>query len=102
LRLLSDFNQAEPRPSIFTAAYRQLLAHQYNLLIPADAHVLEIGCGEGDLLNLINATDMVDIDLSSEQVNGRKHGIRCLGRGLRSDLFSLLFLPELPKNGWRL
>ena len=82
LRLLSDFYQAEPRPSIFTAAYRQLLAHQYNLLIPADAHVLEIGCGEGDLLNLINATDMVDIDLASEQVNRAKARYPLLGARL--------------------
>ena len=79
LRLLSDFYQAEPRPSFSPFA---LLAHQYNLLIPADAHVLEIGCGEGDLLNLINATDMVDIDLASEQVNRAKARYPLLGARL--------------------
>ena len=50
LKFLSEFYRAEPRPSVFTSAYRKLLAHRYNLLIPADARVLEIGCGAGDLV----------------------------------------------------
>jgi SAM-dependent methyltransferase len=69
LKFLSDFYQAEPRPSVFTSAYRQLLAHQYNLLIPAEARVLEVGCGAGDLLDLIHAKEKVGIDLSPEQIS---------------------------------
>ena len=43
----------EGAPAVHRAAarsYRGLLAHYYNLLIPADASVLEIGCGSGELL----------------------------------------------------
>ena len=58
--------------SVFTSAYRKLLAHRYNLMIPADARVLEIGCGAGHLLHLIHAKDKVGIDLSPEQVDRAK------------------------------
>src|SRR4029077_448501 len=68
LKLVSEFYQAESRPSIFTAAYRELLAHRYNLLIPEDARVLEVGCGAGDLLHRIRARDKTGVDLSPEQV----------------------------------
>ncbi|MET0361619.1 MAG: class I SAM-dependent methyltransferase, partial [Sphingobium sp.] len=68
LKLVSEFYQAESRPSIFTTAYRELLAHRYNLLIPEDARVLEVGCGAGHLLHRIRARDKVGVDLSPEQV----------------------------------
>jgi SAM-dependent methyltransferase len=68
LRLVSGFYRAEPTPSVFTSAYRKLLAHRYNLLIPEDARVLEVGCGAGELLHRIRATDKIGVDLSPEQV----------------------------------
>ena len=34
LKFLSGFYRAEQRPSVFTSAYRKLLAHRYNLIIP--------------------------------------------------------------------
>ncbi len=49
-------------------AYRRRLAHYYNLLIPADARVLEVGCGAGDLLALLHAHDVSGIDLSARRV----------------------------------
>lgn len=49
-------------------AYRRRLAHYYNLLIPADARVLEVGCGAGDLLALLHARDVSGIDLSERRV----------------------------------
>jgi SAM-dependent methyltransferase len=49
-------------------SYRRLLAHYYNLLIPADASVLEIGCGNGELLSQLKATRRTGIDLSARQV----------------------------------
>ncbi|MEY4089624.1 MAG: Undecaprenyl-phosphate 4-deoxy-4-formamido-L-arabinose transferase [Verrucomicrobiota bacterium] len=49
-------------------AYRRRLAHYYNLLIPADARVLEVGCGAGDLLALLHAHDVSGIDLSARSV----------------------------------
>ena len=72
LKFLSGFYRAETRPSVFTEAYRKLLAHRYNLLIPEDARVLEIGCGAGDLLHRIHAKDKIGIDLCSEQLNRAK------------------------------
>ena len=50
LKLVTEFYRAEPKASVFTSAYRDLLAHRYNLLIPEDARVLEVGCGAGELL----------------------------------------------------
>jgi SAM-dependent methyltransferase len=38
-----------------SVGYRAMLAHYYNLLIPSDASVLEIGCGSGELLKRIRA-----------------------------------------------
>jgi SAM-dependent methyltransferase len=48
--------------------YRSLLAHYYNLLIPADASVLEVGCGSGDLLAQLKATRKAGVDLSANQI----------------------------------
>jgi hypothetical protein len=64
LRFLSGFYRTETQPSVFTEAYRKLLAQRYNLLIPEDAQVLEIGCGAGDLLHGIRARGKIGIDLS--------------------------------------
>jgi len=49
-------------------SYRRLLAHYYNLLIPPDASVLEVGCGDGELLALICAGRKTGIDLSDTQL----------------------------------
>ena len=49
-------------------SYRRLLAHYYRLLIPSDASVLEIGCGDGELLSLIPAGKKTGIDLSERQI----------------------------------
>lgn len=52
--------------------YRRLLAHYYNLLIPADASVLEIGCGAGELLGQLHAARRVGIDLSPRQIEAAR------------------------------
>ncbi|MBW7895663.1 MAG: glycosyltransferase [Opitutaceae bacterium] len=52
--------------------YRYLLAHYYNLLIPANASVLEIGCGNGELLAGIKARRKVGVDLSARQIDAAK------------------------------
>jgi ubiquinone/menaquinone biosynthesis C-methylase UbiE len=49
-------------------AYRSLLAHYYNLLIPAGASVLEIGCGSGELLAQLRAGKKAGVDLSETQL----------------------------------
>ena len=52
-----------------SVGYRAMLAHYYNLLIPSEASVLEIGCGSGELLKRIRAKRKVGIDLSEKQVS---------------------------------
>lgn len=49
-------------------SYRRILAHYYNLMIPAGASVLEIGCGGGDLLALLHTRAVYGIDLSAAQI----------------------------------
>src|SRR6185437_6563028 len=48
--------------------YRWWLAHYYNLLIPAGASVLEIGCGNGTLLSLLRTRNVAGVDLSADQL----------------------------------
>ena len=51
-----------------STAYRQILAHYYNLLIPTSATVLEVGCADAGLLSLLNGTEKVGVDCSEEQI----------------------------------
>lgn len=69
-----------------------MLAHRYNLLVRPGDRVLEIGCGEGELLDLIRCHEKTGIDLSPEQVaRGRK---RFPGLDLRVGIGETGPLPE--------
>ena len=59
-----------PQAGLTRAArsYRRLLAHYFNLLIPPDASVLEIGCGDGELLARLKAASKTGVDLSRGQL----------------------------------
>jgi len=66
---LHTFYEAAPtEPTAGGRFYRKLLAVYYRNLIPAGASVLEIGCGAGNLLELLPNRDVVGIDLSENQV----------------------------------
>jgi SAM-dependent methyltransferase len=52
--------------------YRALLAHYYNLIIPSEASVLEIGCGAGELLAQLRAGRRVGVDLSARQIEAAR------------------------------
>jgi SAM-dependent methyltransferase len=68
-----SFYDAAPVESLGGArAYRALLAHYYNLLIPADASVLEIGCGSGDLLAQIRARRKVGVDVAQRPIEAAR------------------------------
>jgi SAM-dependent methyltransferase len=67
-RVRTFYDAAPTEPQAGARAYRACLAHYYNLLIPAQASVLEIGCGSGDLLSRIHADRKVGIDLSATQI----------------------------------
>lgn len=49
-------------------AYHEMLARCYNLQIPSDATVLEIGCGDARLLTLLHGKKHVGVDLSERQI----------------------------------
>ena len=67
-RVRAFYDAANTEPRAGARSYRALLAHYYNLLIPADASVLEIGCGSGELLSRLNATKKTGLDLSATQI----------------------------------
>src|SRR5947199_312394 len=69
LASVAAFYESAPVDSRWGArSYRKVLAHYYNLLIPPDAHVLEIGCGSGELLAQLRAAKKTGIDLSAQQI----------------------------------
>jgi SAM-dependent methyltransferase len=56
-----------PVPPLGAAArlYRREVARQLRYLIPAEASILEVGCGGGDLLALLPNRDVTGIDLAA-------------------------------------
>lgn len=69
LTALTDFyNDPLLRPGWGAQAYHEMLSHHYNLQIPADASVLEIGCGDGRLLSRLHGRRRVGVDLSEQMI----------------------------------
>ena len=62
------FFDAHPEPTSAACGYRRMLAHHFNLMIPAGASVLEIGCGGGELLEMLCATKKTGVDVSEVQI----------------------------------
>ena len=67
-KLRAFYDAAPTEPTRGGRFYRKLLAGYYRNLIPAGASVLEIGCGAGDLLELLPNRDVAGIDLSEKQI----------------------------------
>jgi SAM-dependent methyltransferase len=53
-------------------AYRRKLAFYLNLVIPKSASVLEIGCGTGELLSLLNGSRKSGIELSETEAEAAR------------------------------
>jgi len=69
IRTLAAFYDDPSRRAGWAArGYHRMLADYYNLLIPAGASVLEIGCGDGWLLRRLRARRCVGVDLSERQI----------------------------------
>lgn len=64
----AHFDSPVAHTTAASRSYRRLLAHYYNLLIPADASLLEVGCGDGELLSLLHARRKTGVDLSEVQL----------------------------------
>jgi SAM-dependent methyltransferase len=68
VQLRSFYQSAPTEPTKGGRFYRKLLAGYYRDLIPADASVLEIGCGGGHLLALLPNRDVVGVDIAEKQI----------------------------------
>jgi SAM-dependent methyltransferase len=62
------YNQAGACMTAAGRQYRQLLARYYQRLIPVDASILEVGCGDGELLSHLKNRDLTGVDLSATQL----------------------------------
>lgn len=67
-RIRKHYDETPRALSGIAVAYRRLLARYYNLLIPDDSHVLEIGCGTGELLRHLTVERKVGVDVSRKQI----------------------------------
>ncbi len=63
------------KPGWAAQGYHRLLAHYYNLQIPADASLLEIGCGEGRLLARLHGRRRVGVDLSERMIRSARERV---------------------------
>jgi SAM-dependent methyltransferase len=66
--MIRRFFDAAPGPTGMALGYRDLLARYYNLLIPENARVMEVGCGGGELLARLRTRNVTGIDLSAAQI----------------------------------
>lgn len=70
LKTVQDFyNKAGSSTTWAGREYRRMLARYYKRLIPDNASVLEVGCGDGYLLSQLKNPDISGIDLSSAQIS---------------------------------
>jgi 2-polyprenyl-3-methyl-5-hydroxy-6-metoxy-1,4-benzoquinol methylase len=52
----------------FASSYHRRLEHVYRFLIPCGLRVLELGCGEGDLLASLEPAEGLGVDFSREMI----------------------------------
>ena len=74
-KVRAHFDADDSRLTSAARSYRRLLIHYYNLLIPPDASILEIGCGEGTLLAGLTARRKTGVDLSEKQLERARHAV---------------------------
>jgi SAM-dependent methyltransferase len=67
-RVRDFYEQSTQRAGLFGRTYRRQLAHYYRHIIPAEASILEIGCGRGGLLELLPNRDICGVDIAPSRV----------------------------------
>ena len=92
-------------------AYHRRLARVYRFLVPPGERVLEVGCGQGDLLAALAPSAGLGIDLSEEMVRQaaeRHPGLRFLqadahelaGLVEPAETFDVIILSDLINDAW--
>jgi len=94
-------------------AYHRRLERVYRFLIPPGSRVLEIGCGEGDLLAALQPAVGVGVDLSGEMVRraaerhpdlrflqADAHELADLGGLSQEKAFDFIILSDLINDAW--
>lgn len=66
------YDQTDVSPTWASKQYRKMLAYYYCRLIPANSKVLEVGCGDGELLSYLTHCDITGVDLSAKQIDVAK------------------------------
>jgi SAM-dependent methyltransferase len=92
------------RPGKF---YHKLLRHYYRLAVPQGLRVLELGCGQGDLLATLKPSFGLGIDFSGEMLEyaRRKHPGLCFVLADAQELplrekFDVVILSDLVNDLW--
>ncbi len=87
--------------------YQRLLAHHYRLLIPPGLRVLEIGCGQGDLLAALKPSVGIGVDFSAEmheRASKRHPGLHFVQADVHEltldDHFDIIILSDLVNDLW--
>jgi SAM-dependent methyltransferase len=65
---ICDYYEQQTGIAKAAETYRDMLARYYNILIPATASLLEVGCGSGDLLLRLHGKSKCGVDLSPAQI----------------------------------
>src|SRR5947209_7464604 len=68
----NEYAKASPRHERFRGYYRQRLAEIFGFLIPPGKRILELGCGQGDLLASLRPSHGVGVDLSPVMIDAAK------------------------------
>lgn len=64
----SFYEQSNVCTTWFGQQYRRILARYYQRLIPIHSSVLEVGCGNGELLSRLKDREIMGVDLSPKQI----------------------------------
>lgn len=89
------------------AFYQKVLAYYYKLFVPPGLRVLEIGCGQGDLLSALKPSVGVGIDISGEMIkqsSKRYPDLRFIHADVHelslNEKFDIIILSDLVNDLW--